>query len=246
MGLCSDALMVLFYDIAGDTTDHDDWQSYEHFHERLSAPGFIRATRWLSTDKAPRYFITYEVTDVEVATSTAYLDRLNNPTPWTTELMGRFRGMTRGFCNVTASAGCGLGNVAAVMRFTPKEGSNSELTAQPFKKVLPAMASRRGMVGAHLLQPAPPPPMTREQSLRGPDKPLPWLVFATAYNVEASRAAMAEHLDTEFTGKFSVPGEVSVGTYMLHHSVSSCEVARTVPPAVFGPKMRAHEGPRLK
>src|SRR3546814_5593036 len=50
MALCSDAAMVLNYDIAGDTADHDDWHSYEHMHERLSVPGFVRATRWRSEE----------------------------------------------------------------------------------------------------------------------------------------------------------------------------------------------------
>jgi hypothetical protein len=70
MALRSDAAMVLFYDIEGDSADHDDWHSNEHFHERLSVPGFIRATRWVSTGSAPRYMVTYEVSGVDVATST--------------------------------------------------------------------------------------------------------------------------------------------------------------------------------
>lgn len=69
MALCTDAAMVLYYDIAGDTADHDDWHTYEHFHERLSVPGFERATRWVARDASPRYMVIYEVTDVDIATS---------------------------------------------------------------------------------------------------------------------------------------------------------------------------------
>ncbi|MGF1623222.1 MAG: hypothetical protein ACFCUR_21780 [Rhodomicrobiaceae bacterium] len=92
--------MVLFYDIDGDdnaddNADHYDWHSYEHLHERLSVPGFLRATRWVATEGTPRYMVTYEVSGVDVATSPGYLDRLNDPTPWTSDMMPRFRGMTR-------------------------------------------------------------------------------------------------------------------------------------------------------
>ena len=83
MALCSDAAMVLFYDIEGDTADHDHWHSHEHLHERLSVPGFLRATRWIATGPGPRYLVTYEVSGTDVATSQGYLDRLNDPTPWT-------------------------------------------------------------------------------------------------------------------------------------------------------------------
>jgi hypothetical protein len=42
MALVSDSAMVLYYDITGDNADHDDWHTYEHMHERLSIPGFLR------------------------------------------------------------------------------------------------------------------------------------------------------------------------------------------------------------
>src|SRR3546814_15058199 len=95
MALCSDAAMVLNYDIAGDTADHDDWHSYEHMHERLSVPGFVRATRWVATAGAPRYMVIYEVTGTDMAIAPAYLARPNNPTPWTSAMMPRFRSEDR-------------------------------------------------------------------------------------------------------------------------------------------------------
>ena len=172
MALCSDAAMVLYYDIAGDTADHDDWHTYEHMHERLSIPGFVRASRWVAQAGSPRYLVVYEVTGTDMATAPAYLERLNHPTPWTSAMMGRFRGMVRGFCSVVAWAGFGFGQAAVSLRFTPVPGREAELKDWLAREVLPAMASRRGMAGVHLLQPAPPPPMTKEQALRGPDTPM--------------------------------------------------------------------------
>jgi len=117
-------------------------------------PGFRRATRWITTAGAPRYMVIYEVDGVEVATSQAYLDRLNNPTSWTSEMMPRFHGMIRGFCRIAASSGFGFGNAAAVSRFMPEKGTEEQLSLWLASVVLPAAASQRGMVGAHLLQPA--------------------------------------------------------------------------------------------
>ena len=97
----------------------------------------------------------------QVAVSPAYLARLNDPTAWTASMMGRFRGMIRGFCSVAASSGFGLGNAAVSVRFSPAEGAEDELSERIAREVLPALSRRRGMAGAHLLRPAPPPAFTK-------------------------------------------------------------------------------------
>ncbi|MDE4134519.1 hypothetical protein PXK00_15475 [Phaeobacter sp. QD34_3] len=226
MTLRSDAMMVLFYDIEGDTADHDDWHSYEHFHERLSVPGFLRATRWIATEASPRYLVTYEVSDVDVATSQAYLDRLNNPSEWTRAMMPRFRGMIRGFCSVSASTGFGLGAAAVGIRFLPEAGKEAELVTWLSTEVLPSMMEARGVVGAHLLQPAPPPPMTQEQALRGADLPMPWLILVTGYDRDALDAAVAEHLTDADLQKMGGT-DLEMGRYAFHYTADSDEVART-------------------
>jgi hypothetical protein len=244
MALLSGAAMVLYYDIAGDNADHDDWHTYEHMHERLSIPGFVRGTRWVAKAGAPRYMVIYEVAGTEVGTSPAYLARLNDPTPWTAAMMSRFRGMVRGFCSVVASAGYGLGNAAASVRFTPVKGSEATLTDRLAREVLPAMSSRRGMAGVHLLQPAPPPPMTKEQSMRGPDTPMTWLLLATAYDSEALSRAAAEHLEPGALGRYGAAPQMDTGTYGLHYAVTAQEVARTAPNPTLHPDKRQATGTR--
>jgi hypothetical protein len=228
MALHSDAAMVLFYDIAGDNADHDDWHTTEHVHERLSVPGFLRATRWVAVSGAPRYLALYEATGVDMASSPAYLARLNDPTPWTRTMMGRFRGMVRGFARVAAAAGYGLGNGALAVRFTPGAGEAARLQDELAAR-LPAVAAARGMASALLFEPAPPPPMTSEQAIRGPDAPLPWLLLATAYDATALgplAAALLPELDAR--------ARVESGTYSLQFTASAAEVLRTPanPPAL--------------
>jgi hypothetical protein len=244
MALCSDAALVLYYDITGDTADHDDWHTYEHMHERLSIPGFVRASRWVAQTGAPRYLVIYEVTGTDMATSSDYLARLNHPTPWTSSMMGRFRGMVRGFCSVVAGSGFGLGKVAVSVRFTPAAGQEALVSDWLASEVLPAMASRRGMAGVHLLQPAPPPPMTKEQALRGRDTPMAWLVLATAHDAPALERACAEHLAPQVFERFGAAAGMLVGTYALHYTVTAQEVARTAPQPPLAPDMRQASGVR--
>lgn len=227
MALYSEAVMVLYYDITGDAADHDDWHTYEHMHERLSIPGFLRGTRWVARSGRPRYLVTYEVADVGVASSEAYLARLNNPTPWTSSMMGRFSGMIRGFSAVAASSGYGFGSEALSMRFTPAAGREAELRDRLAQEVLPALSSWRGMASAHLLRPAKRPPMTKEQSLRGADAELPWVLLATAYDAQALDKCSGQHLNARALERHGVSGSVETGTYALHYTVTAQEVART-------------------
>lgn len=223
MSLCSDALMVLFYDIEGDSRDHDAWHSHEHFRERLSVPGFLRATRWVAAGPGPEFMVTYEVDSVDVATSDAYLDRLNAPSDWTKSMMPRFRGMVRGFCHVVAGAGLGLGHVAAVVRFAPEAGQGGALFDRLRDDVLPGLAARRGMAGAHLLRPAPPPPMTREQALRGTDRPLPALLIATAYDAAALEQAVRALLPPEALQATGAEPPAEILTYTIAHTATAPE-----------------------
>lgn len=243
MTLSSDAAMMLFYDIKGDTRDHDEWHSYEHFHERLSVPGFIRATRWVAVDARPRYMVMYEVEDLGVATSHAYLHRLNNPTPWTMEMMPRFSGMVRGFSSIIGGYGFGLGSHAFVVRFVPNKGSEKDLSDTMAGQLLPELASTRGIVGCHFLEPAPAPPMTNEQSLRGPDRELPWLLLVFAYDPKAVMRADLEPQFVNLLGPSVVEGSMVTGYYALGYSATNLEVGRSKPPLVQLPALRGNVTP---
>lgn len=246
MALYSDAVMALYYDIAGNNADHDDWHTYEHMHERLSIPGFMRGTRWVATAGGPKYMVIYEVADAAVATSPAYLARLNDPTPWTAAMMPRFRHMIRGFCSVVAGSGFGFGHVAVSVRFTPVAGGEANLRERLARETLPSMASRRGMAGVHLLRPAPPPPMTKEQSMRGADAPMTWLLLATAYDAGALNKASAEHLGPEALERHGASPRIEVATYALHYTVTAQEAARTAPHPPLPPEARQATGARRR
>ena len=230
MAIRSDAAMVLFYDVEGEPADHDGWHSHEHLHERLSIPGFLRATRWVATDGGPRNFVTYEVTGTDVATSPAYLARLNAPTVWTGAIMPRFRGMIRGFCSVLASRGYGLGARACVVRFLPLPGQEDRVAAEIADRI-DGMAYRTGIASVQVMRPEAPPPMTREQALRGADRALPWLILATGYDADRLDAATRQVT----AAVRDLLQEATMHGYALDHTATAEEVARTPRPAVTGP-----------
>ena len=188
------AAMLLSFDIAREAIgEHDDWHTHEHLPERLSIRGFLRGTRWVALRPGqPRYFVSYEVADVDVLTSEAYLARLNHPTPWTSKMMQHYRGMKRGFCSVTGKAGLGLGNAALVARFKPS-GDASVLRDRLVKESMPRLAVGPGLGGCYLFESAAGAPMTREQSIRGKDAGVDWVLVATGYDAEA--VSSLQHAD---------------------------------------------------
>ena len=128
MPLLGKAAMLLSFDIVPEAiAEHDDWHTHEHLPERLSIPGFLRGSRWVALQGRPRYFVMYEVKELAVLTSAAYLERLNNPSPWTSKMMKHYRGMTRGLCTIAGGYGSGLGQAGLLLRFKPAPGPESSL-----------------------------------------------------------------------------------------------------------------------
>jgi hypothetical protein len=190
MGLLGSAAMVLSFDIEPEAVDeHDDWHTREHLPERLAIPGFLRGSRWKAVEGEPRYLVLYEVADLGVLGSAGYLERLDNPTPWTQKMMKSYRGMRRGFCRVAASCGAGLGGSATLARFTPAPQREAALRDWLVEQVLPGLAALAGVASAHLFQAAGTPAMTAEQQIRGRDRDFGWVLLATGYRLPPAAPA---------------------------------------------------------
>ena len=185
MPLLGKAAMLLTFDIEeAAIREHDDWHTHEHLPERLSIPGFLRATRWVSVQGSPRYAVIYEVERLETLGSEAYLKRLNNPTPWTSKMMTHYRGMIRGLCSVERSYGFGTGHHSLLIRFKPTADSGA-LIEWLDGQVLPHLPLRPGLGSVHLLRGALAAAMTSEQQIRGADAGVDWALVATGYEHDA-------------------------------------------------------------
>jgi hypothetical protein len=123
------AAVAIWCDVAFDVRDEfDDWHAHEHMPERLAIPGFLRGSRWVA-DQGAGYFILYEAQGEAAITAGPYLERLNNPTPWSRKMMPHHRNMVRGLCRVQASYGSALGQALLTVRFSAHAARADELRA---------------------------------------------------------------------------------------------------------------------
>jgi hypothetical protein len=189
------AAIAMWWDVAPEVqAEWEDWHSNEHMPERLAIPGFLRGTRWIAVSGPPSYFVLYEAADLATITSGAYLERLNNPTPWSRKMMPHHRNMVRSLCLVRASGGVGLGGVLATIRLTT---------------ALPALPRRQGV---HLLeaQPRAGEPQTEEERIRGGDATADRILLVNGYGREAVRKTSSE-----------LAPDAVIGLYQLAYCLTS-------------------------
>ena len=198
------AAVAMWWDVAPEMrAEWEDWHSSEHMPERLAIPGFLRGTRWVAESGEPSYFVLYEVAQLTTITSGAYLERLNNPTPWSRRMMPQHRNMVRSLCALRAGWGGGLPQALATVRFSPRAGA------------LPPLPKGKGLTGAHLLesQPMAGAPQTAEQKIRGGDGTADWVLLVGGYDAEAVKAAagnIAEGVVGFYRPAYSLsPGEIA-------------------------------------
>ncbi|MGE8637296.1 MAG: hypothetical protein ACN6PR_01550 [Achromobacter sp.] len=176
--------------------EFEDWHSHEHFPERMSVPGFLRGSRWVSARGGEGFFVLYELDAYETLISPAYLNRLNRPTPWSTTLMPQHRNMIRSQCRVLESAGGGLARYALTIRLAPRAGAQADLRAY-LKAHAAAVSMQAGISGAHLLMTQTPPiAATTEQQMRGGmDQAADWIYVINGYEINAMAACDGDVLN---------------------------------------------------
>ncbi len=133
MGLKGSAFLAIWHDIAeGAHEEYIEWHTREHMPERLSIPGFLTGKRLHKPDAGRYVFGTvYAGDNLEVFRSPAYLERLNNPTPWTSVVAPTFQNFLRVACERIAHAGHGDGGGMAMLRFDyTAEGAEAMLRSK--------------------------------------------------------------------------------------------------------------------
>jgi hypothetical protein len=187
MPLLGQAAVAMWWDIEpAQRAAFEHWHSHEHFSERLSISGFRRGTRWANAQGGEGYFVIYELATYDTLTSPQYLERLNNPTPWSQKMMPHHRHMIRSQCRVIESAGAGVSGFALTLRFPQLP---DEVASGRFVRQLGELPLQPGIVGAHLLHTQTPAvAQTTEQKIRGGDAVADWIVLATGYDAKLLEA----------------------------------------------------------
>ena len=181
-------ILAIWNDIDPEGYEHfERWYNREHLQERVGVPGFCFGRRYeVVSGGDRRFFAFYEVDSPDVLTSPAYMQRLENPTPWTQKAMSSFRNMVRTVCDLRRSEGEFAGSFAVVLRadgaFTPPPAADAlvdELAAQPSIARVQIWTAAANQTKAD----------TAEMKIRGKDQ-----LIAGALVVECVRYADAERV----------------------------------------------------
>jgi len=230
MTIAGAGCFVGWYDLtAGDESEHDNWHTHEHMIERVAIPGFRRGSRYRAIDGAPRVCIIYQGETLATFTSAAYLERLNNPTPWSTRCLPLFVGMNRSLCIVAATFGHGIGGYLLTLQFSARDGETDRLEQWLIEEALPELAGRAGLNGAHLLvcDPAASRTQTREKDLRGvPDAFADRIVLVEGYDRAAIEAARDELLGASGLAAHGAATNPIAGLYSLDFTLGEDEAKR--------------------
>jgi hypothetical protein len=206
------------------TADGEDdfyrWHNTEHIPERVGVPGFLRGRRYVGVERPRDYFTLYETESADTLRSEPYLARLNDPTPWTRRVLPNFRDTVRFGCRVAGSWGRGQGGALLTVRL-PSGGEHFQAATEA-KAPLALLRQLTGVIGVHLLEPAPETTRiaTKEKELRGikPGQieggPEPWLLL-----VELNDAELAEPVLRGPLTAFARQADVVAGTYRLQFSL---------------------------
>ena len=151
MSLAGLGVVAIWHDLLPQAKgEFYEWHNREHMPERVAIPGFRRGRRYIATEGGPEYFNLYEADNPEVLAGAAYLARLNQPTPWTQQVVASFRNVVRGICRVLYTGGVGQGGAMLTLRFDVTEAAADEVSALLREQFLPRLADAPGIAGVHL------------------------------------------------------------------------------------------------
>jgi hypothetical protein len=154
MSLLGNAVLVNWGGVvASKENEYNQWHSIEHMPERISLTGFLRGCRAVGitgTDINHKYFMMYEAERKEVFTSKKYLERLNNPTKWTKDILSHYLSPSRTICSVITSKSIGFGGYFSTIRFSGKLLENKH-NVKTLKLSVPQTIKIPGITGMHIL-----------------------------------------------------------------------------------------------
>jgi hypothetical protein len=148
--LAGRAVMINWSDVAAEHRPaYYEWYSREHMVGRVKIPGFRRGRRYIAARAGRDFLVCYEVDDIGVLMSEAYLAKANAPSALTQKTTPFIRNSNRALATVRATFGTGTGGCALTLRFDPRPGSEEGLARYLMEEALPALAKIPEIAGAH-------------------------------------------------------------------------------------------------
>lgn len=214
------AMLAIWCDVDPAQEDElDTWHVHEHLPERVGISGFLRARRYVKIgriDAEKLVLLTlYEAESVEALASSAYIERLDNPTPLTRETVHLMGSMRRSALRLVATRGQGVGGYLLVWQFHPYETGFSDdlrrLATEMVSKALDPVA----VVAAHVFEPEVTATRAKDATAEArvtdsvAEEP-PWLLLVEAIAerglVEAEKSLAAEVASLADEGRVTVDG----------------------------------------
>jgi hypothetical protein len=228
MALLGKGALVIWHDPAPEIeSDYNEWHSKEHMYERVGVPGFRRGQRGIAITGAPRYFNLYEVDDFATLTSQAYLDRLNDPTPWTRRVVPHMHNNSRTLCRVSASFGAAVPAFWTMILVSPASGGDVDLRSWLAQSALPELLDRPGVLGAHLVEGERSASGTETAEKRLRDSAtefVDWVILVGGYDSEALATVGADALsESVLTGHGAASSRVR-GIYRFVHCIARADL----------------------
>jgi hypothetical protein len=230
MALLGKGALMIWHDPAPEIeSDYNEWHSKEHMYERVGVPGFLRGQRGVAISAAPKYFNLYEVEEFATLTSQAYLDRLNDPTPWTRRVAPHMHNNSRTLCRVTASFGAAVPAFWTMILVSPASAREERLRTWLAQSALPELVDRPGVLGAHLIE--------GERTASGTDTAekrlrtsatefVDWVILIGGYDSEALVTVGAAALsDRNLVARGAVASRIR-GIYRLAHCITKADLPR--------------------
>ena len=221
MSFLGRAILAFWADVeAAGEADYNDWHTREHMPERCAVPGFLRGRRYVAVEGVPKYFMMYETETLATLASPAYVERLNNPTPWTRKSLALFRNSNRTACRTTLSLGRGLGGAIATIRLGPAAGREDALRGWLAGEALSVLLERPGISAAHLCEAdvETTTVKTAEKSIRDkPDEVARWVVLVEGVDADIVGRACREALSPAALEAHGAERGAITGIYRLHY-----------------------------
>lgn len=149
--LLGQAAVVVWNDVSGEGREQFyAWHDKEHIPERLSIPGFRRGRRFARARHSPEWLTMYEADDLQVLTCSAYLARLNAPTPLTERTLPYFRNTSRAVCRIVHSQGSSNGGHMLAMRLIVRPDQADAMCEYLTGDAFPRAMGLTGVVACHL------------------------------------------------------------------------------------------------
>jgi hypothetical protein len=188
---------------------------------RVAIPGFRRGRRYIAAQASRDFLVCYEVANVDVLTSEAYLKKANAPSELTQRTTPFVRNASRALARLRKSVGIGMGGAALTLRFDPEDDRSEALDTYLTSEVLPALSGVPEISGAHFCITDREASSVATMERRGRPTAVPnWIVIVEGVGIEPLLEACETHLTDAALRRHGARKDIARDTYTLQITVS--------------------------